>query len=45
MRKGFLLPALLMPLLVAGTVRAGDKDEDKGKDCIDPISCDTVNFS
>jgi hypothetical protein len=35
MRKGFLLSALLMPLLVAGTVRAGDKDQ-----CGDDLKCD-----
>ncbi len=39
MRKGFLFSALLMPFLVAGTVRAGDGDEDKIS--IDPICCDT----
>jgi hypothetical protein len=36
MRKGFLLSALVMPLLVAGTIRAGDKDLDG----IDPICCE-----
>ena len=35
MRKGFLLSALLMPLLVAGTVRAGGKDQ-----CGDDLKCD-----
>jgi hypothetical protein len=37
MRKGFLLSALMMPLLVAGTIRAGDKDLEG----IDPICCES----
>ncbi len=41
MRKGFLLSALLMPLLIAGTVRAGDTDKCEDLSCSD---CPTNNF-
>ncbi len=41
MRKGFLLSALLMPLLIAGTVRAEGMDQDKDLSCGD---CPTSNW-